>query len=127
MTREIEHSLLVRLNDHLADHIGLSFARDRLSDFKRRVVAAAKEFGMEPVDCVNWLLSAPLTKEQIHTLSYHLTIGETYFFRDPKAFEILEDQILAALIRQGATRAGSCASGAPGAAQAKSLTPSPSC
>src|SRR5271168_3123718 len=99
MTREIEPRLLLQLNDHLAGHIGLSFPPDRLSEFTRKIKAAAKEFGMEPADCVNWLLSSPLTKEQIHTLSYHLTIGETYFFRDPRAFEILEDEVLTKLIR----------------------------
>ena len=99
MTREIEHTLLVRLNDHLADHIGLSFAPDHFSDFRGKVKAASKEFGMEPVDCVNWLLSSPLTEEQIHTLSYHLTIGETYFFREAKVFEVLEDDVLTKLIR----------------------------
>jgi chemotaxis protein methyltransferase CheR len=100
MTKDIDHRLLLELNDHLASHIGLSFPPDLVSEFSRKIKAAAKEFDMEPIDCVNWLLSSPLTKDQIHTLSYHLTIGETYFFRDPKAFEILEDDVLAKLIKQ---------------------------
>jgi chemotaxis protein methyltransferase CheR len=100
MTKEIDHRLLVRLNDHLAEHIGLSFPADRLPDFSQRIKAAAKEFGMESPDCVNWLLSSSLSEDQIHTLSYHLTIGETYFFRDPRAFEVLEDEVLAKLIKE---------------------------
>jgi len=100
MPREIERPHLLRLNDHLAEHIGLTFPQDRIADFQHKITAAAKEFGMEPVDCVNWLLSSPLTEAQIHTLSYHLTIGETYFFRDPRTFEILEDEVLSKLIRQ---------------------------
>jgi chemotaxis protein methyltransferase CheR len=100
MDQEIEQRLLIRLNDHLANHVGLNFAPDRLTDFRNKLKAVSKEFGMEPVDCANWLLSSALTEEQIHTLSYHLTIGETYFFRDPKAFEVLEDEVLAKLIRQ---------------------------
>jgi chemotaxis protein methyltransferase CheR len=100
MTKEIDHRLLVRLNDHLAEHIGLSFPADRLLDFSKRIKAAAKEFGMEPANCVNWLLSSALNEDQIHTLSYHLTIGETYFFRDPRAFEVLEDEVLAKLIKE---------------------------
>ncbi|MDR3616898.1 MAG: CheR family methyltransferase [Candidatus Obscuribacterales bacterium] len=100
MPREIERPQLLRLNDHLAEHIGLTFPSDRLADFQHKITAAAKEFGMEPVDCVNWLLSSALTEAQIHTLSYHLTIGETYFFRDPRTFEILEDEVFSKLIRQ---------------------------
>jgi len=100
MDQEIEQRLLIRLNDHLVNHVGLNFAPDRLTDFRNKLKAVSKEFGMEPVDCANWLLSSALTEEQIHTLSNHLTIGETYFFRDPKAFEVLEDEVLAKLIRQ---------------------------
>jgi chemotaxis protein methyltransferase CheR len=100
MPSEIERPNLLRLNDHLSEHIGLTFPPDRIADFQHKIIAASKEFGMEPVDCVNWLLSSPLTEAQIHTLSYHLTIGETYFFRDPRTFEILEDEVLSKLIRQ---------------------------
>jgi chemotaxis protein methyltransferase CheR len=100
MTWEIEHTLLVRLNDHLANHIGLSFAPGQFTDFRGKIKAASKEFGMEPLDCINWLLSSPLTEEQIHTLSFHLTIGETYFFREARVFEALEDEVLFNLIRQ---------------------------
>jgi len=100
MPQEIERPHLLRLNDHLAEHIGLTFPAERINDFQNKIIAAAKEFGMDPAECVNWLLSSPLTEAQIHTLSYHLTIGETYFFRDPRTFEILEDEVLSKLIRQ---------------------------
>ena len=100
MPREIELPQLLRLNDHLSKHLGLTSPAERLADFQHKIIAASKEFGMDPADCVNWLLSAPLTEAQIHTLSYHLTIGETYFFREPRTFEILEDEVLSKLIRQ---------------------------
>ena len=38
-------------------------------------------------------MNGTLTQDQINVIAYHYTIGETYFFRDPKAFEVLEDEL----------------------------------
>jgi chemotaxis protein methyltransferase CheR len=46
-----------------------------------------------------WLLSASLTKTQLDVLASHLTIGETYFFRENKTFEILAEKVLPELVR----------------------------
>ena len=53
--------------------------------------------------CIRRLVSAQLTKEQAELLVSHLTIGETYFFRDKNCFETLQTHILPTLInsRQG--------------------------
>ena len=52
--------------------------------------AAAREFGLQDVaSCMQWLLSTPLDRSRIEILACHLTVGETYFFRDPKAFDAL--------------------------------------
>jgi len=53
------------------------------SDLQHGLAGAAAEFGIEDVaGWPTWLLSAPLTKVQLQTLASHLTIGETYFFRE---------------------------------------------
>jgi chemotaxis protein methyltransferase CheR len=49
--------------------------------------------------CIRWLLSSPLTQQQVATLASHLTTGETYFFREPSVFTMLEEEILPALMR----------------------------
>ncbi len=101
MNQEVDNALLLRLNDHFAVHIGLHLPHNRLPDFKRNLKAAAKEFNMEPHECAEWLLNSKfLTKNQIAVLAYHFTIGETYFFRDPKVWEVLEDDILWDLVRR---------------------------
>jgi chemotaxis protein methyltransferase CheR len=101
MIKEIDNALLLRLNDHFAAQIGLHLPHNRLADFKRNFKTAAREFGMEPADCAEWLLTTEvLTKEQITVLAYHFTIGETYFFRDPKVWEVLEDEVLWDLVRR---------------------------
>ena len=41
-----------------------------------------------------------MTKQQIETLARQLTVGETYFFRDKKSFELIEGKILPDLIQK---------------------------
>lgn len=73
--------------------------RERWHDLERRLGSAAREFGFKDIEaCIQWLMSAPLTKSQIEILASYLTVGETYFFREKKSFEILEEQILPELI-----------------------------
>jgi len=89
-----------QLSEFVAEKIGLHFPPERWSDLLCGLVGAAKEFGFEDVGkCADWLLSAPLTKAQLQTLASHLTIGETYFFREKQTFEVLAHHVLPDLIR----------------------------
>lgn len=100
MRQILPDQLLSRLSEFLAAQIGLHFPKKRWSDLERGIVSAAQDFGIQEMkECVHWLLSAPLTPRQIEILARHLTIGETYFFRDRKSFEALEQHILPELIR----------------------------
>ena len=88
-----------QLSDFIADAMGLHFPRERWSDLQCGLAGAATEFGFEDVaTCTDWLLSAPLTKAQLQTLASHLTIGETYFFREKQTFEVLAHRVLPGLI-----------------------------
>ena len=92
--------LLSSLSDFLAAQMGLHFPRERWSDLERGIAAAASEFGMADVEsCIRWLVSTPLTRDQIEMLASHLTVGETYFFREKRSFEVLETHILPELLR----------------------------
>ncbi len=92
---------LAQFNDLVASRMGLSFPRERWSDLERGATFAAREFGHKDVEsCIQWLLSSLPTRTQIETLASHLTVGETYFFREEKTFEALEKNILPGLIRQ---------------------------
>lgn len=99
MSRTTSETLLNRISELVTAQLGLHFPRERWGDLERGVGSAAGEFGFKnPESCIQWLLSSPLTKHQIEILASHLTVGETYFFRDKKSFEILGEQILPALI-----------------------------
>jgi chemotaxis protein methyltransferase CheR len=83
----------------VADSIGLDFPRERLADLQRGLAGAADEFKFDDIAaCIDWLLSASLTKKHLQVLAGHLTIGETYFFREKRTFEVLASDVLPALI-----------------------------
>ena len=93
-------ALLARLSEFLESQIGLHFPRERWRDLERGIAAASRESGYAEAEAfVRWLLSAPLTRTQIEGLASHLTVGETYFFREKRSFDILEQHILPELLR----------------------------
>ena len=93
-------ALLSRLSDFLESHMGLHFPKARWRDLERGIAAASREAGFAAAEAyIQWLLAAPLTRIQIEGLASHLTVGETYFFREQRSLDILEQQILPELLR----------------------------
>lgn len=83
----------------IARTMGLHVKDERLPELARKVAAASRDFGYDdPETCMLWLMSAPLSREQLETLARALTIGETYFLRDPQSYQALEEQVLPELI-----------------------------
>jgi chemotaxis protein methyltransferase CheR len=97
----VPDALWRRVSEFIAQNTGLHFPTERRSDLQRGLAAAATEFGFaDAAAFADWLLSAPLTRPQLHTLASHLTIGETYFFRERKAFDALAEHILPELFQR---------------------------
>jgi chemotaxis protein methyltransferase CheR len=95
--------LLARLGDFLAAHTGLDFKGRRAPELERAMRSAAREAGHADLESyVHGLLAATPTRSQVEALASHLTVGETYFFREKEALGALESQMLAPLIQQRA-------------------------
>lgn len=91
--------LFSQLSELIAARMGLYFPKARWHDLERGIASAAPEFGLKDVEsCIQWLLSSPWTQSQIEILAVHLTVGETYFFREKRGFDLLEEHILPELI-----------------------------
>lgn len=100
MRTEISAQLLEKLSLDVALKMGLNFPKGRLADLERGLLKAAREFGFDDAEaCARWLILSPLKKAQIEILASQLTVGETYFFRDGKSFNAIEEQVLPALIQ----------------------------
>lgn len=101
MMNSLPDTLLSQLSEFVAAQMGLRFPVERWRDLERGIGSAAREFGFKDAEsCVRRLLSYPLSRSQIETLAGHLTVGETYLFRDKKLFEMLEQRILPELIQR---------------------------
>ena len=100
MSVALSHNLLAQLSQFVASRMGLSFPQERWGDLANGMASAAQGQGSWDAEAyVQWLLSSPLTRQEIETLASHLTVGETYFFREKSSFDILEEQVLPELIR----------------------------
>jgi chemotaxis protein methyltransferase CheR len=95
MTGGIPVELLSDLSDLVAAQLGLHFPRERWRDLEQGLSSAAADSGSKDVGSfARDLLSAHIGKGDIALLAKHLTIGETYFFREPAAFQFLEERVL---------------------------------
>ena len=98
---------MAELSDFVTAHIGLYFPQPAWRDLQRAAASAASELGLPDAEAsIRWLLTPPVTPRHIQVLARHLTIGETYFFREKPALQVLEARILPELIqaRRGTTR-----------------------
>lgn len=108
-----------RLNRLVGEALGLAFSPQRQDDLEKNFASAARALGFhDPGACLCWLESSPLSPSQVEVLASFLTVGETYFFRNPSLFRALQEEMLPALIERrrsdgGALRLWSagCASG----------------
>jgi chemotaxis protein methyltransferase CheR len=91
---------LSQVSGFIAGAMGLNFPPERWSDLRRGLAGAADELGFADVAAyADWLLSEPPTQAHLQVLASHLTIGETYFFREKKTLDVFASRILPELIQ----------------------------
>ncbi|MGR3318583.1 MAG: CheR family methyltransferase, partial [Candidatus Anammoxibacter sp.] len=95
----MDNQLLLQLSRWISERTGLYFPKKRWRDLERIANNISSELGFEDMEsCVRTLISTSLTNDQINILIKHLTVGETYFFREKRSLEIFEKIILPELI-----------------------------
>ena len=100
MSHTPSDSLLAQISEHIASQMGLRFPKDRWRDLEKSLVAAARTSGYTDTQVyIQHLLASSLNRQHIETLARHLSVGETYFFREEKPLKALETHILPELIR----------------------------
>ena len=118
-TNRLTPEILDQLSILVAEQVGLHFPRQRWQDLEKGFNAAAGELGFPDAQALaDHLLLAPMAKDLLEVLASHLTINETYFFREKRIFEILEWEILPPLLASRRARerrlriwSAGCASG----------------
>ncbi len=102
----LEPAELMRLAGLIRAELGLCFDESRWPDLLRHLkeMTAGSQFS-SPKSYLGWLFSEASPGERVATLAAHLTIGETYFFRDPAVFTLLTEEIIPTLLREKADQA----------------------
>lgn len=99
MKSNLAENSLQQLSEFIASNLALNFPRERWVDLERNITAASKDFGYDNLEAfIHFITSSPLTQENAEVLAANLTIGETYFWREPQTFEALEKIILPELV-----------------------------
>lgn len=98
----MREELLTDISQKVIQLLGLHFQSNQFVDLERRVKAAAKELGKDDslTNVHQWLSKTHFDHAETNTLSAHLTINETYFFREKPALELFQQQIIPQLIEQ---------------------------
>ncbi len=87
------------LSARIAEELGIDHAKGRLDELAVRMVAAAPSLGFANVDdCVRSLLATPWSSHQIKQLAHHLSVPETYFYRELPIMRALREHVLPALL-----------------------------
>jgi chemotaxis protein methyltransferase CheR len=105
MMKGTSDAQLERLSNAVARHIGLHFPKERWLDLQRAVGAAARECGWQlDLDRYVQALLSPASTQKLDGLASHLTVGETYFFREKRSLEVFEKDLVPELVRRRANR-----------------------
>jgi chemotaxis protein methyltransferase CheR len=92
-------AIVQEFSQFLAAQMGLNFPRERWTDLLRGITPLARELNFScPELCMRSLMASPLTRNNVERLANHLSVGETYFFREPAVFSALEQFVLPQLI-----------------------------
>ena len=99
MKHTLPDNILLQLSKFIASNLALHYPKERWNELELKMASAAKEFGHKDVErFIKHIMSSPLTHEHTEILATHLTINETYFWRESHTFETLEQEILPVLI-----------------------------
>ncbi|MGI9089797.1 MAG: CheR family methyltransferase [Gemmatimonadaceae bacterium] len=92
------HPALAWVVDVLRDRYGLVFPLSRQQDVEQAMLRAMEKRGI--TDAGKWRDIITHNAEPLDDVIAELTIGETYFFRDPAQLDVVRDVVLPAAARQ---------------------------
>ena len=93
---------LAILGNRVESAMGLRRGR-RPEDLWRALRELARQEGEPLRELLSRLAASPLSREDTDRLAPHLTVGETYFFRDMETLGVLRDRVFPELTRRGGT------------------------
>lgn len=97
---EIEHIKAIRVI--IQNRFGLVFSELQSDSFFKNVVTVAYKYGIDPLPetVLNWLHTSIDDFQVWDDLAKQLTIGETYFFREKTAIDLLKNECIPAFLKK---------------------------
>ena len=96
---KLSGAIYVCARELVAGRLGLDFPEARQADLERGLIRTARTSpASDPQTYLTWLATRRDDDPEWRRLAGHLTVGETYFFRDRACFEALEQEVLPSLI-----------------------------
>ncbi len=95
-------SLLHETSILIASQFGLDFPQNKWHELERGIILAAHEQGVKQTTkgISEWLSGKDLTSKVLEVISTHLTVGETYFFRERPALDAFQNHIIPEIVRE---------------------------
>lgn len=99
---ETTEDVFLKLYEKLGEIFGFSITESQHDTVLIRLKDAAKDCGKKTDNShlCDWILHNKLSENEINILARHLTIGETYFFREKVALKLFVEQIIPELINE---------------------------
>lgn len=95
----LNRELLLLFCSFLDKQLGLYFPKDQWVYLEKKLEHLKLSFGFQDTAaCLEWLMKSPLDRAKLDILTQHLTIGETYFFRDSQLYAHLKKEIIPEII-----------------------------
>jgi chemotaxis protein methyltransferase CheR len=100
MMGSLPEQTMQRASEYIEDRLALHYPSNRWNDLEHKITRAAEELGYTDGELfVRHMTSSVFTREQDEILISHLTVNETYFWREPGSFDALVNSVLPGLIR----------------------------
>lgn len=94
------------ISQHISRLLGLHFSERQLEGMGRNVMKAAMDLKRDPQpdSLQKWLAAGSLSGSELDALARHLSVGETYFFRESKGLDLFKNEIIPGFIKQDPTK-----------------------
>ena len=93
---------LFEISGKISAILGLHFSSSQLQDLKRRLKLVARELNIpaSTSELNVWLSKPYFSNTELNALATHLTVTESYFFREKGGLELFKQEVVPQLIRQ---------------------------
>jgi chemotaxis protein methyltransferase CheR len=95
---------LHHLGRRVEELLGLAYSEKRSQDLWNALVRMAPQKKISPEELLRQILQEGISEDLERHFAQYLTVGETYFFREPRTLEALEKEILPHFPRERSPR-----------------------